>query len=95
MYSYHGPIVSFPDQDREAIEKNKLLDEQNRQLAEQNKQLAEQNKNLQRLADAASKSAVSANKSAKSSQLVAWLMFGITALSVLADIAIALLSYFN
>ena len=95
MYSYQPPIVSFPDQDREAIEKNKLLDEQNRQLDKQNKQLTEQNKNLQRLAEEASRSAASADKSSKSAQLVAWLMFGVTAASVLADIIIALLPYFN
>lgn len=88
MYYYHPPIVSYPGQDHEAIEKNKLLNEQNLQLVEQNR-------NLQRLADEASKAAASADKSAKSSKIVAWLMFGITVISVLADIAIALFPYFN
>lgn len=92
---YQEPNVSYPNQDREAIEANKLLNEQNRQLVEQNTQLAEQNRNLQRLADEASKAAASADKSAKSSKIVAWLMFGITVISVLADIAIALFPYFN
>ena len=86
MYHYNEPMVSYANQDREAIAKNKLLEEQN-------KQLAEQNKTLQRLANEASKSSASAERSAKISKkctiislVVAVLMFVITAFGIGFDI---------
>lgn len=86
MHHYHAPTVSYPEQDREAIEKNELLNEQNLQLAEQNRK-------LQRLADEASKASTSAEKSARTSKIctiislvVAILMFIVTALGIGFDI---------
>ena len=86
MYHYNAPIVSYPGQDREAIEKNKLLEEQNNQLLQQNK-------HLQKLADETSKAAISAEKSAKSSKIctiisliVAVLMLIVTSVGIGFDI---------
>ena len=77
MYHYNQPVVSYPGQDREAIEKNKLLEEQNLQLLEQNK-------HLQKLADETYKVSVSAEKSAKSSKICTILSLIIAVLMLIA-----------
>lgn len=93
MAHYQPPLVSYKGQDREVIERNKLLDQQNTELHLQNDQLKVQNKHLQILADQAVKAAQSSERSAKHSKVcttislvIAGLMFVTAVLGVAFDI---------